>query len=71
MMSEAENKDTGDVDMKKLEGQVDELINACGTLKSENGSLRSERDNLLKKTEMARTRVETMISRLKALEEQA
>ena len=72
MMTEVENnKENGDVDMKKLEGQVDELINACGTLKSENGSLRSERDNLLKKTEMARTRVETMISRLKALEEHA
>jgi len=71
MVSETQNKETGDVDMKKLEGQIDELINACGTLKSENGGLRSERDNLLKKTEMARTRVESMITRLKALEEQA
>lgn len=69
MMTEVKNKDNSDVDMKKLEGQVDELINACGTLKSENGSLRSKHDNLLKKTDMARTRVETMISRLKALEE--
>ncbi len=71
MMTKAENKNVADVDMKKLEGQIDDLIGACGTLKSENGSLRSDRDNLLKKTEMARTRVETMITRLKALEEQA
>ncbi|MDH5436519.1 MAG: TIGR02449 family protein [Gammaproteobacteria bacterium] len=69
MMTDVKNKDNSDVDMKMLEGQVDELINACSTLKSENGSLRSKHDNLVKKTEMARTRVETMISRLKALEE--
>ena len=71
MMTKAENKDAADVDMKMLEGQIDDLIDACGTLKSENGDLRSDRDSLLKKTEMARTRVETMISRLKTLEEQA
>ena len=59
------------IDLKKLEGQVDDLINACGILKNENGTLRSERDNLLKKTEMARSRVESMINRLKALEEDA
>ena len=63
-------------DLKKLESQVDELIRTCERLKSENRSLRgqqeslvTERANLIKKTEMARQRVEAMITRLKSMEQ--
>lgn len=64
-----------DLDLKKLEARVDELIRTCETLKEENTSLRSrqdslvaERADLIEKTELARSRVEAMISRLKAME---
>ena len=67
-----------ELDLKKLEFQVDELIRTCERLKSENRSLRgqhesmaAERANLIKKTEMARQRVEAMIIRLKSMEQSA
>ncbi|MGD8235736.1 MAG: TIGR02449 family protein [Chromatiales bacterium] len=59
-----------------LESRVNELVDACMHLKEENKTLRAsqetlvnERAALIEKTEMARNRVEAMISRLKALEE--
>ena len=62
-------------DLKKLESRVDELIKTIERLQQENKTLRAshtslqtERTRLLEKTEMARTRVEAMIERLKALE---
>lgn len=61
---------------KNLENQVDEFIGLCDEYKRHNKSLRSrelqlteERANLMKKNDMARTKVESMISRLKALEQ--
>ena len=64
-----------ELDLKKLEQRVDELIGAVDRLKSENhllredkASLEAERGQLVKKTELARTRVESMINRLKAME---
>jgi cell division protein ZapB len=64
-----------DLDLKKLETRVDELIKAVGRLQQENKTLRdsqthliTERTDLIDKTEMARTKVEAMIKRLKALE---
>lgn len=64
-----------DLDLKKLETRVDELIKAVGRLQQENKTLRdsqthliTERTDLIEKTEMARTKVEAMIKRLKALE---
>ncbi len=67
-----------ELDLKKLEFQVDELIRTCERLKSENRSLRgqhdslvTERANLIKKTEMARQRVDAMITRLKSMEQGA
>ena len=64
-------------DLKKLEQRVDELIGAVDRLKSENQSLRenktsleTERSQLLQKTELARSRVESMINRLKAMEDE-
>lgn len=62
-------------DLKNLEAKVDALIDACNQLKSENSSLMLEKDNiskqhaeLLEKTKTARTRLESMIDRLKALD---
>ena len=62
-------------DLRQLEKRIDELIDTVGTLQSENTSLRqqkdklmTERSQLIEKTEMARSRVEAMISRLRSLE---
>lgn len=64
-----------ELDLRKLEEQVDELLSKVDALSSENRSLRqqkdglvSERARLLDKTESARNRVEAMIARLKAME---
>ncbi|MDH5785211.1 MAG: TIGR02449 family protein [Chromatiales bacterium] len=64
-----------DMDLKMLERRVDELIQRLNAINNENQSLResqaaliAERARLIEKTEMARTRVEGMISRLKAME---
>ena len=64
-----------ELDLNKLEARVDELVRTCTQLKAENRSLRvqqehlvHERAMLIEKTEMARSRVEAMITRLKSLE---
>jgi cell division protein ZapB len=64
-----------EVDLQKLESRVDELIKAVERLQHENKTLRdsqtslvSERAQLIEKTELARSKVESMIQRLKALE---
>ena len=63
------------VDLKALETRVDELISTVDKLTSENTALRSQQNNLvteraelIEKTELARTRIESMISRLRAME---
>ena len=62
-------------DLRQLEQRIDELIDTVGLLKNENTNLRhqkdklvTERSQLIEKTEMARSRVEAMISRLRSLE---
>ena len=62
-------------DLRLLEKRIDELIETMGSLKNENSNLRqqkdklvTERSQLIEKTEMARNRVEAMISRLRSLE---
>jgi cell division protein ZapB len=62
-------------EFKRLEIRINELIETCEQLKEENRLLKaqqlsysSERAKLLDKQEEARTRVESMINRLKALE---
>jgi len=62
-------------DLRQLEQRIDDLISTVGQLKNENTTLRQqqdrlviERSRLIEKTEMARSRVEAMISRLKSLE---
>ena len=67
-----------------LETKLDQLIQQCKRLNAENMALKSqvaeadsresewnvERARLVEKNELARTRVEAMITRLKSLEEQ-
>lgn len=62
-------------DIKILEHRIDQLISACQRLRQENQLLRSENENLsqkhtrlVEKTQVARTRIEAMIGRLKSLE---
>ncbi|MEX2353154.1 MAG: TIGR02449 family protein [Gammaproteobacteria bacterium] len=62
-------------DLTALEARVDELIRTVDGLKTENTALRSQQENLvnersilIEKTEQARTRIESMISRLRAME---
>jgi len=61
--------------LEHLESKLDELISLCSSLDMENKSLRgresewsNERRQLLIKNETARTKVESMITRLKSME---
>jgi cell division protein ZapB len=65
-------------DLHSISGQLDKLLELCHRLSEENRSLRvsqeqlsTERSNLLAKNEQARSRVEAMIARLRALENNA
>lgn len=65
-------------DLRALEVRVEELIGACTHLKDENKTLKAnkediltERNHLHEATELARSRVEAMIERLKQLEEES
>lgn len=70
------NEHVSQFDIDTLERQVDELTQICTRLREENTWLRArlatlteERAQLVEKTELARCRVESMISRLKSTEE--
>ncbi len=72
---DSNNKTYTESDLQRLESQIDALIDTVNLLKQENTSLRhqqdqlmTERAQLIEKTELARSRVEAMISRLKSLE---
>lgn len=63
------------VDLAVLEMRVDELISKIDLLQSENdalhqqqGHLTNERADLIKKVELARSRIESIIVRLKSME---
>ena len=65
-------------DLKVLTQKIDDLIQFCGQLDQENRKLKAdaigwaqEREQLIEKTETARVRVESMITRLKALEQES
>ena len=67
-----------DTQLKKLESKIDELIALCSDLNRENQSLKadstswhSERQSLVDKNELARTKVQAMLKRLKAMEHQS
>lgn len=64
-----------DKQLKALEQKIDELITLCNDLNRENRSLKAEsanwqaeRRDLIDKNELARTKVEAMIDRLRAME---
>ncbi len=66
---------TVDIELKKLENRVDELIHICARLTDENRSLRNQHDTLqqdrnqlVQKNELVKTRVEAMVARLKSME---
>ena len=63
------------LELKDLEDKLDQLIEQYAAVKNENNSLKTRQDalvrekaKLLEKTTLARTRVEAMITRLKAME---
>jgi cell division protein ZapB len=63
------------LELKDLEDKLDQLIEQFHNVKAENSSLKTKQDSLvrekaklLEKTTLARTRVEAMITRLKAME---
>jgi cell division protein ZapB len=63
--------------IQQLEQQVDELLRASRRIREENMLLKSqqtawlaERTQLVEKTEMARSRIETMVGRLKELDDE-
>ena len=77
-MSQSTPQSVTEQELQKLEVRLEELVNTIARLKDENRSLRnqqdslvSERANLIEKNETARTRVEAMINRLKAMEQGA
>jgi cell division protein ZapB len=60
---------------KELEQKIDELISLCKELNLENGALKSEvsgwrdeRKDLMDKNDLARSKVEAMIDRLRTME---
>ena len=64
------------MDVKSLESKVDALIEALDELERKNTMLESDRENwlvernrLLEKNELAKSKVEALILRLKALEQ--
>lgn len=74
-MNASDPNATTEPDLKRLEAQVDQLIRTIERLSEENSNLRgkqqelmSERAELIEKTELARSRVEAMITRLRAIE---
>ncbi len=65
-----------DLELRRLEKRLEELVVHCRQLQEENQSLRSrqdtlisERASLLHKNEQVRGKVEAMISRLKGMEQ--
>ena len=67
---------TTDNNMDDLEKQVEELLNLCDKLTQSNNTLRgtvdglqTERSTLIQQKDKARTHIESMITRLKAMEQ--
>ncbi len=65
------------MEIKDLEAKIDELIQLCDELEMKNAILSTDRESwlkekakLLEKNEMARSKVEAMIMRLKTLEQE-
>lgn len=74
-MSEPSSKSALELELKRLERRLDDLVGAVAQLKEENRALRQRQDALsadraalLAKNEQVRARVEAMIGRLKSME---
>jgi cell division protein ZapB len=77
-MSEEHATATLDVELKRLEKRIDELVGTVHRLKDENRALRqrqetlaTEKTSVMNRNEQVRARVEAMIGRLKAMERSA
>jgi cell division protein ZapB len=75
-MNEANSKSAVELELKRLEKRLEDLIVTVSHIKEENRALRqrqdtltSERATLLQKNEQVRARVEAMIGRLKSMEQ--
>ncbi len=75
-MNESTPKSAVELELKRLEKRLEDLIATVGQIKEENRALRqrqetltSERASLLQKNEQVRARVEAMIGRLKSMEQ--
>jgi cell division protein ZapB len=75
-MNEANPKSAVELELKRLEKRLEDLIATVSQIKEENRALRqrqetltSERASLLQKNEQVRARVEAMIGRLKSMEQ--
>ena len=75
-MNEANPKSAVELELKRLEKRLEDLIVTVSQIKEENRALRqrqdtltAERANLLQKNEQVRARVEAMIGRLKSMEQ--
>jgi cell division protein ZapB len=65
------------LDIQQLEAKIDDLIRLCDELERKHTNLEQDRENwlqertrLLEKNELAKTKVEAMIMRLRALEQE-
>lgn len=72
------NTNNAESDLIRLEQKINMLIKVCDELKSENNLLRErqaslvvERAKLIEQSELARTKLEAMIERLKLMENDA
>lgn len=77
-MSEQPTKSAVELELKRLERRLDDLVTVVSQLKEENRALRqrqdalsAERATLLAKNEQVRARVESMVGRLKSMESSA
>jgi len=75
-MNEANPKSAAELELKRLEKRLEDLILTVSQIKEENRALRqrqdtltAERATLLQKNEQVRARVEAMIGRLKSMEQ--
>lgn len=62
-------------DLKALEAKVDELVELCESLANENQALRErnrawaiEKSNLVERNELARSKIDALIDRLKSMD---
>ena len=77
-MADTNRSSNVDLELKRLEKRIEELVATVHRLKDENRALRQRQDTLaaekttvMNRSEQVRARVEAMIGRLKAMERSA